>query len=60
MTSSARLAPTTFYCEIARNRRRSWVLIGVVIVVLGVLGGVIGYATGIGWAGWWRPWCWQS
>jgi heat shock protein HtpX len=51
MTSSARLAPTTFYREIARNRRRSWVLIGVVIVVLGVIGGVIGYATGIGWGG---------
>jgi heat shock protein HtpX len=51
MTSSARLAPTTFYKEIARNRRRSWVLIAIVIVVLGVLGGVIGYATGIGWGG---------
>ena len=51
MTSSARPAPTTFYREIASNRRRSWVLIGIVIVVLGVLGGVIGYATGIGWGG---------
>jgi heat shock protein HtpX len=51
MTSSARPAPTTFYREIARNRRRSWVLIVIVIVVLGALGGAIGYATGIGWGG---------
>jgi heat shock protein HtpX len=45
------LAPTTFFREIDRNRRNSWLLIGVVIVVLGVLGGVIGYATGFGWGG---------
>jgi heat shock protein HtpX len=44
-------APTTFYREIARNRRRSWLLIGVVIVLLGLLGGAIGYATGFGWGG---------
>lgn len=51
MTSSARPAPTTFYREIDRNRRRSWMLVAVVIVVLGVLGGAIGYATGFGWFG---------
>jgi heat shock protein HtpX len=51
MTASARLAPTTFYREIDRNRRRSWLLVAVVIVVLGLLGGVIGYATGFGWGG---------
>lgn len=49
MTESA--APTTFFREIDRNRRDSWLLIGVVIVVLGVLGGAIGYATNFGWAG---------
>jgi heat shock protein HtpX len=51
MTASARPAPTTFYREIDRNRRRSWVLVVAVVLVLGVLGGAIGYATGIGWAG---------
>jgi heat shock protein HtpX len=51
MTEAARPAPTTFYREIARNRRRSWLLVAVVIVVLGVLGGAIGYATGFGWGG---------
>src|SRR5438094_919087 len=49
MTEST--APTTFFREIDRNRRNSWLLVGVVIVVLGLLGGVIGYATGFGWAG---------
>jgi heat shock protein HtpX len=49
MTES--LAPTTFFREIDRNRRNSWLLVGVVIVVLGLLGGLIGYATGFGWAG---------
>jgi heat shock protein HtpX len=49
MTES--IAPTTFFNEIDRNRRDSWLLVGAVIVVLGVLGGVIGYATGYGWAG---------
>jgi len=49
MTES--LAPTTFFNEIDRNRRDSWLLVGAVIVVLGVLGGLIGYATGFGWAG---------
>jgi heat shock protein HtpX len=51
MTASARLAPTTFYREIDRNRRRSWLLIAAVILVLGLLGGAIGYATGFGWGG---------
>jgi heat shock protein HtpX len=51
MSAEARLAPTTFYREIDRNRRRSWVLIAAVVVVLGVLGGAIGYATGFGWYG---------
>ena len=51
MTAAARPAPTTFYREIARNRRRSWLLVAAVILVLGALGGAIGYATGIGWAG---------
>jgi heat shock protein HtpX len=48
---SAAQPSTTFFAEIGRNRRNSWVLVGVVIVVLGVLGGVIGYATGFGWGG---------
>ena len=51
MSAEARLAPTTFYREIARNRRRSWLLVATVMVVLGLLGGVIGYATGLGWGG---------
>lgn len=51
MTAAGRPAPTTFYREIDRNRRRSWVLVGVVIVLLGALGGAIGYATGLGWFG---------
>ena len=51
MTAEARLTPTTFYREIDRNRRRSWFLVAIVVVVLGVLGGAIGYATGFGWGG---------
>jgi heat shock protein HtpX len=51
MSASARLTPTTFYREIDRNRRRSWLLVAVVIVVLGLLGGAVGYATGFGWGG---------
>ncbi len=51
MSAEARPAPTTFYREIARNRRRSWLLVAVVVVVLGLLGGAIGYATGFGWGG---------
>jgi len=51
MSAEARPAPTTFYREIARNRRRSWLLMGVVIVLLGLMGGAIGYATGFGWGG---------
>jgi heat shock protein HtpX len=51
MSAEARPAPTTFYREIARNRRRSWLLVAIVVVVLGLLGGAIGYATGFGWGG---------
>jgi heat shock protein HtpX len=51
MSEVARPAPTTFYREIAHNRRRSWVLVAVVVIVLGLLGGAIGYATGFGWGG---------
>jgi len=51
MSAAARPAPTTFYREIDRNRRRSWLLIAVVVVVLGLLGGAIGYASGFGWGG---------
>ncbi len=43
--------PATFYTAIARNRRDSWLLVLVVAVVLGVMGGVIGAATGFGWWG---------
>ena len=49
MTASP--APTTFFREIARNRRNSWILVLVVALVLGALGGSIGYATGFGWGG---------
>jgi heat shock protein HtpX len=51
MSASAGLAPTTFYREIDRNRRRSWILLIAVAVVLGALGGAVGYATGWGWFG---------
>jgi len=51
MSAEARPAPTTFYRDIARNRRRSWLLVAAVIVTLGLLGGAIGYATGFGWGG---------
>ena len=51
MSAEARPAPTTFYREIARNRRRSWMLMAAVVVVLGLLGGAIGYASGFGWGG---------
>jgi heat shock protein HtpX len=51
MSAGARPAPTTFYREIAGNRRRSWLLVIVVVIVLGLLGGTIGYATGFGWGG---------
>ncbi len=49
MTASP--APTTFFREIARNRRNSWILIFVVALVLAALGGAIGGATGFGWGG---------
>ncbi len=48
---SSSTASTTFYREIGRNRRNSWILVAVVILVLGALGGAIGYATGIDWLG---------
>jgi heat shock protein HtpX len=48
---SAAPAPTTFFREIARNRRDSWLLVAVVALVLGALGGAIGAATGYGWWG---------
>jgi heat shock protein HtpX len=51
MSSAARPTPTTFYREIDRNRRRSWLLVAAVVVVLGILGGAIGYAIGFGWGG---------
>src|SRR3990170_2542107 len=51
MSAEARPAPTTFYREIARNRRRSWLLVAAVIAVLAVLGAAIGYASGFGWGG---------
>lgn len=51
MTAEGRPLATTFYREIDRNRRRSWVLVIAVAIVLGVLGGVIGFATGIDWFG---------
>ena len=49
MTASP--APTTFFREIARNRRNSWILIFVVALVLAGLGAAIGGATGYGWGG---------
>jgi heat shock protein HtpX len=48
---SASTAPTTFFREIDHNRRQSWLLVGAVVIVLGLLGGAIGYATGVGWVG---------
>lgn len=51
MSGSGALAPTTFYREIGRNRRRSWVLVVAVAIVLAALGAAIGYATGFGWGG---------
>jgi heat shock protein HtpX len=46
-----RTPPPTFYGEIARNRRDSWLLVVAVALVLAALGAAIGYATGFGWAG---------
>jgi heat shock protein HtpX len=48
---SARPAPSTFYREIARNRRNSWLLVVIVALVLAALGAAIGSATGFGWGG---------
>ena len=48
---TARPAPSTFYREIDRNRRNSWLLVIIVALVLAVMGAAIGYATGFGWGG---------
>lgn len=48
---TARPAPTTFYREIARNRRNSVLLVLIVALVLAALGAAIGYASGFGWGG---------
>jgi heat shock protein HtpX len=48
---SVTAAPTTFWREIDANRRRSWLLVGVVVVLFGLLGGAIGAATETGWGG---------
>jgi heat shock protein HtpX len=48
---TARPAPSTFYHEIGRNRRNSWLLVIIVVLILGALGAVIGYATDFGWGG---------
>jgi heat shock protein HtpX len=48
---TARPVPSTFYREIDRNRRNSWLLVVVVALVLAALGAAIGYATGFGWGG---------
>jgi heat shock protein HtpX len=51
MSADARPLATTFSREIERNRRRSWLLVVAVAIVLAALGGAIGYATGFGWGG---------
>jgi heat shock protein HtpX len=43
--------PTTFYAEVARNRRDSILLVLIVGLVLAALGAAVGYATGFGWGG---------
>jgi heat shock protein HtpX len=48
---TASVAPSTFYREIARNRRNSWILVFVVALVLAALGAAVGYASGFGWGG---------
>lgn len=48
---SAAPAPTTFYREIARNRRNSWLLLAIVAVLFAVLGAAVGYAMDVGWIG---------
>ncbi len=48
---SVQPVPSTFFREIARNRRNSWILVVVVVLVLAALGGSIGYASGFGWGG---------
>ena len=48
---TARPAPSTFYREIDRNRRNSWLLVAIVVLVLAALGAAIGYATDFGWGG---------
>jgi heat shock protein HtpX len=53
MASAARpdAVPTTFWREIERNRRRSWLLVLAIVALLAALGAAIGYATGAGWGG---------
>ena len=46
-----RPAPTTFFREVAKNRRNSWLLVVVVALVLVALGWAIGAASGFGWGG---------
>jgi heat shock protein HtpX len=46
-----RAVPTTFWREIDRNRRRSWLLVAAMTALLLALGASIGYATGFGWGG---------
>jgi heat shock protein HtpX len=46
-----RPAATTFFREVAKNRRNSWLLVGVVALVLAALGWAIGEASGFGWGG---------
>lgn len=48
---STRPAPSTFYREVRRNRRNSWLLVVVVALVLAAMGAAIGYASGFGWGG---------
>ncbi len=43
--------PTTFYAEVARNRRDSILLVLIVGLVLAALGAAVGYATGFGGGG---------
>ena len=43
--------PTTFWREIDRNRRRSWLLVAAMTALLLGVGASIGYATGFGWSG---------
>ncbi len=48
---TVRPVPSTFFREIRRNQRNSWLLVAVVALVLAAMGGAIGGATGYGWWG---------